>query len=679
MTELAMPAGGLEEALVSLRAGADAVYFGLREFSARKGAVNFSLEDLRKIRRFARENGKKIYITINTLVDDSRLEEAFSLISKVDDYRPDGIIIQDLGLINMVRRCFPGLPLHASTQLAVHTVSGVKELQSLGFERVVLSRELTFEEIKHIRKACPDIELKVFIHGAMCCGFSGLCMASHVITGRSANEGACAQICRTWFRDSATGEKLYPFSLKDMEVGEEVRKLRDIGIDSLKVEGRLKGPEYCASVTRYYRDILDDRDVSFTNHRYTFSRARGDGFFRWKGPNHDNLVTGSYTGHLGEVLGKVIGQEGRRVTLNLIRDAEPRDGLMYLRENAQGLLEPVKFSCSLVGKNTILLPNFEKLPCGTEIYKISSSSMNEKKQSTDIPMDKKALSADIAVTKDSLTVKTAILTETYPIEVQESDKDRTLSEIRRIFAQSGDSSLQLEVKEIENGTGWDNFFIRSSALKEIRRNFLEKADSIPTGEKSYSRPIFEEARSFMLPERKLLSDEHEPWCIKGKSVNGITYITLPPVSYDEDKMYREAEDAIAAVSGPVMIGLNNIGHVLWAKQHPGRNYFADIYLYMSNREAALLLKEELGDSLKGGYLWLERDSFINPWPFRPTVVKDFTPPLFIARMCYRHDSLGLPCRGCGREHLYTIEQNGFRYSVHVKDCNTVMSRIEDEE
>ena len=251
MIELALPAGSLETALTAFRHGADAVYFGLKDFSARKGAVNFSFEDLSKIRRFSLENGKKTYITINTLLDDSSIDRVISTLDEVAFYGTDGIIVQDLGVADIIRRYYPSLPLHGSTQLAVHTTEGVRVLEDLGFERVVLSRELNLKEIERIRKDCPDVELKAFIHGALCYGFSGLCSASAIKCSRSANKGECAQICRSWFIDDEDGEKGYFFSMEDMKAGERVLELERIGIDSLKVEGRLKSPEYCAAVAEY--------------------------------------------------------------------------------------------------------------------------------------------------------------------------------------------------------------------------------------------------------------------------------------------------------------------------------------------------------------------------------------------------------------------------------------------
>ena len=164
--ELAIPAGSLQCALYAFKGGADAVYFGLKSFSARKGAVNFSFEDVRKIKAYCQANGRKFYVTLNTIVSDSELKEVIPLLRQLEYLQPDGVIVQDLGIARIMRKHFPSLPLHGSTQLAVHTINGVKQLQELGFSRVVLSRELSFEEIKAIREACPDVELKVFIHGA---------------------------------------------------------------------------------------------------------------------------------------------------------------------------------------------------------------------------------------------------------------------------------------------------------------------------------------------------------------------------------------------------------------------------------------------------------------------------------------------------------------------------------
>ena len=343
MIELALPAGSLETAISAFNADADAVYFGMKEFSARKGAANFSIEDLSKIKRYASEHSKKIYVTVNTLVDDSETGAANRILSVLEFYEPDGIIIQDLGLVQIIREHYPHLPLHGSTQLAVHTVEGVRQMQDLGFERVVLSRELTLKEIEDIRKKCPDIELKVFIHGALCYGFSGLCMASANITGRSANRGECAQICRTWFTEEKTGENGYFFSLEDLNAGKTLVALNDMGIDSAKIEGRLKGNEY----------------------------KSGQGYFYYK-KERESLLSG-YPSHLGLECGIITGQRGNTITVKTDKTLHNRDGLQYFRTNSRGLDEPVKFACRITGKQSgyITLSHEEKDDVrGKKLYKI---------------------------------------------------------------------------------------------------------------------------------------------------------------------------------------------------------------------------------------------------------------------------------------------------------------------
>ena len=306
-TELALPAGSLQCALHAFKGGADAVYLGLKSFSARKGAVNFSFEDLRKLKAYCQENDKKFYIALNTLVKDQDLPEVIQLLKQIDYVKPDGIIVQDLGIASIIKKDFPNLELHGSTQLAVHTINGVKQLQSLGFTRVVLSRELSFEEIKTIRQACPDVQLKVFIHGALCYGFSGLCMASQVITGRSANCGACAQICRTWFTCKETQTDGWYFSMKDLNLGEKVLEYEKIGIDSLKVEGRMKGPDYTYWCAKYYSLLLEghspnDQEVKWAKEamQVSFSRETTEGFFdQVTSCNCTNMVCSTDPTHRG--------------------------------------------------------------------------------------------------------------------------------------------------------------------------------------------------------------------------------------------------------------------------------------------------------------------------------------------------------------------------------------------
>lgn len=678
MIELALPAGTIKEAIAAFRAGADAVYFGMKEFSARKGAGNFSAEDLSRIRRYSLENNRKIYITVNTLIDDKTLPELYQVLKTIDRYGCDGLIVQDLGVAAIARKDFPALPLHGSTQLAVHTVSGVKALQKIGFERVVLSRELNLQEIGAIRKACPDVELKVFIHGALCYGFSGLCMASHLITGRSANEGNCAQICRSWFNSKETGERCYPFSLEDLDAGHLVRDLLDIGIDSLKVEGRLKGPEYVDAVTRYYRAIIDGKDERPYKHAVavSFQRKCGSGHLIPLNPGHREITTGPFPGHRGEKIGRVLDQRGRKLLVETERKLKQHDGLMILIDD-NGLETPYRFPARIteaLGDRAILmLPDDERIPKLSPLFMISDSSLNMKAISASLPLMKKSFPASITIGQGCLTIETELLKEKHEATIEASENS-AMNALTTIFSQSGESYVQLSPIEIINRTGMDSFYINPSTLKSIRRDFLAHLAQEAEDRREYRAKSAEAAESFILPARKLLDASRTPWNMDGKEIDGKTYFSFPAVRYNEEAVFSEMEKKAAMAENPV-IGLNNIGDLLFCWKHPEYTYFADIYLYLSNRETANLLKN-LVPSLAGGYLWLERDEYERPWPFKPTPVSDYRPPLFISRACYRHDGLRLSCKDCTKHNTFHAEQNGRKYIIYADNCNTIVKEEE---
>ena len=221
--ELLSPAGDFETALAAFAAGADAVYCGLQDFSARAFAKNFSFEDLRRLVACARAKGKKVYVTFNTIIDEDELEPAIETLARLDEIAPDALIVQDLGVARLCRRHFPSLAIHASTQLVAHNLEGVMALKKIGFSRVVLARELSIPEISSIAKRCGDLELECFIHGALCYSVSGLCLFSAMEKGRSGNRGKCAYCCRLPYQDE-DGRKTLAFSMKDLRAGEEAKR-----------------------------------------------------------------------------------------------------------------------------------------------------------------------------------------------------------------------------------------------------------------------------------------------------------------------------------------------------------------------------------------------------------------------------------------------------------------------
>lgn len=255
--ELLAPAGNLESFFCAVHAGADAVYLGGEKFGARAYADNFSEEELCGCIRYAHLFGRKVYLTLNTLVKEREMSELYCYLKPFYEAGLDGVIIQDMGVFAYVKEQFPGLSLHVSTQMAITGVEGAAKLKELGAERIVPARELSLEEIRLIKEKV-DVEIECFIHGAMCYCYSGQCLFSSMLGGRSGNRGKCAQPCRLPYKiDGRKGKEGYFLSLKDMCTIEMLPALIEAGIDSFKIEGRMKKPEYAAGVTAMYRKYMD--------------------------------------------------------------------------------------------------------------------------------------------------------------------------------------------------------------------------------------------------------------------------------------------------------------------------------------------------------------------------------------------------------------------------------------
>ncbi|MEI8350814.1 MAG: U32 family peptidase [bacterium] len=256
-TELLAPAGDLECAYAAFHYGADAVYLGLKRFSARAEAANFSPAELCEITAFAHAatTRRSVFVAMNTLLMDDEIDDAVEALETAATAGVDAVIVQDLGLARLARSYFPGLELHASTQLAIHNVAGALVARELGFSRVTLARELTLQEVETIVRE-GGLAVETFIHGALCYSVSGLCLYSSMLRGRSGNRGRCAYPCREAFQGSGDAER-YPFSMKDLALTSAIIKARDVGVFSFKIEGRKKSALYVAAVTRYYRSLLD--------------------------------------------------------------------------------------------------------------------------------------------------------------------------------------------------------------------------------------------------------------------------------------------------------------------------------------------------------------------------------------------------------------------------------------
>ncbi len=259
--ELLAPAGDRESLVAAVENGCDAVYFGAQILSARASAANFTPDELAGAIDYAHLRGVKAYVTVNTLVKDNETKDAADLLYHLDKSGVDSVIVQDMGLLSLARSIVPGLPVHASTQMTVHNSEGARFLQAMGVKRVVLAREMTLDEIRQVRQN-TGIEIETFVHGALCISYSGQCLTSSMIGGRSGNRGVCAQPCRKRYELRTAGRRVetdgeYLLSPKDLNASRILPELIDTGVDSLKIEGRLKRPEYVACAVRIYRHLID--------------------------------------------------------------------------------------------------------------------------------------------------------------------------------------------------------------------------------------------------------------------------------------------------------------------------------------------------------------------------------------------------------------------------------------
>ncbi len=309
MIELLAPAGSMEALRAAVQNGANAVYLGCGMFNARQSAKNFTPQALTEAVKYCHIRGVQVHLTLNTLVSDREMEEACLLIREAAASGVDAFIVQDLGIVQMCRRIAPHVPIHGSTQMTIHSLPGVLLCAAWGMSRVVLSRELSKEEIAYICKNSP-IEIEVFAHGALCMSYSGQCYLSAAIGGRSGNRGRCAQPCRQCYGYSRR-ENRYPLSLKDNCLVSYLQELDAMGVASIKLEGRMKRPEYVAAVTSVYRKALDEKKVN---------QPMIDTLL--KAFNRQGFTDGYYTGKLGKAMFGVRTEEREDATwLRLARQS----------------------------------------------------------------------------------------------------------------------------------------------------------------------------------------------------------------------------------------------------------------------------------------------------------------------------------------------------------------------
>ena len=509
--ELRAPAGSPEAAHAALRYGADAVYVGLSRFSARAEAVNFTPEQADSLIEYAHglSPRRRVYVTLNTLVQHAELPGVIEALGLVSELGADAVIVQDIGVLRLARRHFPELRLHASTQMAIHNRPGVEMAAELGFSRVTLARELTLDEVREL-SGVPGIEVETFVHGALCYSYSGLCLYSSFLLGRSGNRGRCAYLCRDRFRIGSAGEMGSGLlcSMKDLDLSGRVGDLRSAGVSALKIEGRMKSPLYVAATVHFYRRILDgtitaaEREAAERDIRSVFSRPSTE--LSVAGPAHTDLVDASHGGHRGVPMGKVssVFKNGvGRMTIRFRADLglERHDGLQI---ELPGMDKPFGFpvdSLRINNKNVYQAPpgstvevelpeDTPSLPSCFPVYRSSSQEVKRR-----YPVDgvasatrlrtRRKIRIDLTFGKERILAAGRIHAGASEIEVKAerdgrfeaaSDPARMEAEARTAFGKLGNTRFELGAFKLENS---DKVFVPVSLMNELRRDLVGRLET----------------------------------------------------------------------------------------------------------------------------------------------------------------------------------------------------------
>lgn len=508
--ELLSPVGSKEALKAAIMGGCDAVYLGGYTFGARSFAQNFSLEEIKEAIEYAHLYGVKVYITTNTLIFENEVENFLEYIEYIHKCNVDAVIMQDLGMIDLVRKTFPNLVIHASTQMHIHNLNGVKLLEELGIKRVVLARETPIDLVKQIKEN-TSIELEIFVHGALCVSYSGQCLMSSLIGGRSGNRGTCTQCCRMPYDLYCDSKKFnvdkYLLSTKDLNTILHIGELITSGVESFKIEGRMKRPEYVYLVTSIYRKAIDNyvefgktniTNEDIKNLEKIFNRKFTKGYlFNEK---NNEIINQYRPNHLGVEVGKVISTKDNLVTIKLTDSIKQTDGIRIISTEDTGcILNKIYMNSKLVNKGNsgeIISINIDsKVNIGDLVVKTTDAeqlkqinnliSLNSRKVNVDIVIEcfiNKPIVLTICDGTNNIKLESEYLCE--KANNSGTTKDRIKSQISKL----GDYIYKANNVNVISD---DNVYVRIDEINKIKRQIIELLNNTRIYKLPFERKIYE--------------------------------------------------------------------------------------------------------------------------------------------------------------------------------------------
>lgn len=584
--ELLAPVGNKESLIAAIEAGCDAVYLGGTLFGARKFANNFNQEEMKDAILYAHQYGVKVYVTVNTLIYENEVDEFLEYIEFLHKANVDAVIMQDIGMMDLVRKTFPNLSIHASTQMHIHNLEGTKLISELGLERVVLARETSIEEIKRIKEN-TNIELEIFIHGALCMSYSGQCLMSSLIGGRSGNRGTCTQCCRLPYDFISDNKKInkdsYLLSTKDLNSIYNLNKLLELNIDSLKIEGRMKSPEYVYQVVSIYRKAIDayynnetiNLEEELKKLQVIFNRKFTKGFLF--NEENNNFINPYRPNHMGIEIGKVIEYKNGFATIELNDTLNRLDGIRIVGKKDIGftVLKMYKNKKEVESSNGIISIKIEdKVEKGDIVLKTKDVKLIEEINKKIKEKNRKVNIKGYLIAKVNEPLKLVVNYKNKEItilgDLVESSKTSPTKEEDIFYSLNklGNTSFKFEELKIDKD---NNIFIRVYSLNELRRKMVEDLIKLMNEGKTFVKEKYsinlnkyEEEKGYSV----LVSNIDDYNAIKDKNIKNI---------YMNKELYNKIDDSRKVLKFERVVSDYNINENALIGELGGVNYYKNGY------------------------------------------------------------------------------------------------------
>lgn len=679
--ELLAPAGDKQSFLLAINNGADAVYVAGKNYGARAYADNFTTEELIEMIGYAHTLDVKVYVTVNTIIKDKEIASCIKFIEELYKAGVDAIIIQDIGLASILKKVFPDLALHASTQMNCLSVKHAKDLKAFGFSRIILARETPLMIVKEIIKEV-DIEVEVFAHGALCMCYSGNCYLSSVIGKRSGNRGRCAQPCRLPYslgKEDIVGEKRYYLSPRDLCEIDNISLLKEIGITSIKLEGRMKRAEYVGLITNRYRKAIDNDLEADTLKQYKkdlavmFNRSFTKGYlFEESNKHFTNIATSN---HIGISIGKINKYQNGYAYIKLEERLSSGDGLRILSKDNDAIIVNEMFvngikSSSARPGDLIQIKTHKPVEVGSNVLKTSDAKLIEEVINTKpktIYLDAKMYLDEVATLEVTDGKNKVIVKATYPYEAAKSQDIKTRQEEQ--LRKTSDSVYQFRNIVIS-----DSMFLPIKEINDLRRRALDAINNIRKGSKEVT------ISKFIPNNLKVFNNSSKHMLFKVRTIDQLDACInngARDIIVDDEKLFKEASK--------YKLLDNDLNIYLIDKRFNNNGIYnkkiVDVYSNVINY-ASVRFYLERGSEIVGLSIEASKDDIkqiindykevYNEIPNIMVMVYGYY-ELMIMKHCLINKSLGLDNKGCGKckdNDYYLLDRMDYEFPlINDGNCN----------